>query len=108
MQSEIKRMLTINDGILSDNINDIQYDSLLKIAYIATTEGVMELHLNMLKESFSSTFKIDDVLIKQGEMLFRPKQNINFTYKQNSFTIKFHSFNYTNPAKVNYQYSLDN
>ena len=108
IENNTRNLLTIHDGILSDEINEIYLDSLSRIAIVGTTEGVMELQLNKLKASLIATYKIDDVFIKIGDSLFRPEKELNLSYKQNSFTLKFHTFNYTNPVKIKYQYRLDN
>ncbi|MBL0340268.1 MAG: hypothetical protein IPP71_04690 [Bacteroidetes bacterium] len=100
-------VLTIHDGILSDCINDIQYEASQKKAYIATTEGLMELDLEKLKSTLIANYKIDDLIVTTADTLFHPGSEIIFSYKQNSFAIKFHTFNYSNPIKVNYQYRLD-
>jgi len=108
ISTDTKKLLNIHDGMLSDDINDIHYDKQRKIAYVATTEGLVELDLNKFKHRLFKKYQLDDIYIQQQDTIFRPGAVLNLPHTKNSFAIKFHTFNYSNPYALKYEYSLDN
>lgn len=108
LSSETKKLLNIHDGMLSDDINDMLFDPFKKIAYVATSEGLLELDINKFKNRLFKKYQIDDIYIHQQDTTFRTGPALYLPHTKSSFTIKYHTFNYSNPYAIKYEYSLDN
>ncbi len=98
--------LTVSDGLPSDNINDVWYDSDHQVAWIATNEGLMELQLNYLHARAPSV-SVDDVQLAANNQSWTGGGTFNFNWTPDPVIIRFTSIHYENPRAVTYQYSLN-
>ncbi len=103
-----KNLMTIQDGILSENINDIYFEIESSMAWVGTAEGLMQVDLNLLRKETNTPLEIRQViLIREGKQQLPDNPNI-FEYDANEFYLKFYAFHYNNPSRIRYQYKTDN
>ena len=58
--------MTFHDGVLSENINDIYFENERSLAWVATSEGLMQVDLQALRNKTTPPIKISQVTIKSG------------------------------------------
>lgn len=107
LKNNISSIMSIQDGVLSENINDIFYEPGSSIAWVATTEGLMQVDLEALRSGNKKMIEISEILLEQGSKKWLPETVNIFPYDSNSFRLQFQAFNYDNPHKIKYQYKLD-
>jgi len=107
IRDQVKSIMTIQDGALSENINDIFYDPERSIAWVATSEGLMQVNLKILRNQNIAPLEIKQITIIQENKSWLPETINTFSSDSNSFRIKFQAFYYHNPQKIKYQYKVD-
>jgi len=107
IKDQKKTLMTIQDGILSENINDIYFEDGSSVAWIATSEGLMQVDLDALRIKNSAPLQIRQVVINKDRKSWFPLNINTFKYNSSSFSINFQAFHYHNPQKIKYQYKVD-
>ena len=102
-----RSILTIHDGVPAESINDIFYDDNAKIAWVGTSEGLMEIDMEKFHQFSKIVYPIDELIVMQGDSIFENQKKITLPFTKNSLSIKFKSFNYCNPSKLKYRYKID-
>jgi ligand-binding sensor domain-containing protein len=108
IHDSIRKEYSIYDGLLSENINDIYYDSLSKIIWVATSDGLIEFDPERLNSTSVKAPHISYIVLTQGKKRWYPGDTIQIDHSDASLTVKFQAFHYQNPHLVNYQYRIDN
>jgi len=104
-----ERFLTYTKGrgLLSDQINALEFDSLRNCLWIGTTAGLAQLKLDALSydEPGHIPLYIERLEILGDTDLTKPTL-VNLKADQNQLRIHFSALNYNNPNEVSFQYRL--
>ncbi len=104
-----QKTLSIHDGVLSENINDLLYLPGEDIAWVATAEGLMKINMDLLRSTMGKSLDVKHFQIKYGENEYVPVEGpLRFDFTRTTFSLKFEVFHYQNPFSVHYQYRIGN
>jgi ligand-binding sensor domain-containing protein len=67
-----KTLMTIQDGMLSENINDIYFEPGSSTAWLATSEGLMQINLEILRKGNARSLEIQQVTLIQNDTSWLP------------------------------------
>ncbi|MDQ3049970.1 MAG: histidine kinase, partial [Bacteroidota bacterium] len=100
-------LMTLQDGILSENINEIYYDDSKSVAWVGTSEGLLQVDMHELRHVVHDPLTIREINFSRGNVKWLPENENIFKYDANTFRLKFQAFHYNNPHKIKYQYKVD-
>ncbi len=102
-----QQLMTLQDGVISENINEIFYDDSRSVAWVGTSEGLLQVDMRELRHGITDPLTIREIIfIRKNEKWLPKKENV-FNYDATTFRVKFQAFHYNNPHKIKYQYRVD-
>lgn len=102
------RHLNSRNGLPSDEVLSLFYESEKNTLYIGTTNGMSVLDVSLFDASFVSPPAVKIIGIKAGDSLFTDFNNLVFKPKQHDVYIDFAGLNFSSPDAVSYRYSFHN
>lgn len=96
------------NGLPSDEVLSLFYESEKNTLYIGTTKGMSVLDVSLFDASFVSPPAVKIIRIKAGDSLFTDYNNLVFKPKQHDVYIDFVGLNFSSPGAVSYSYSFHN
>lgn len=96
-----------DDGLLSENINDIHYDQATNKIWIASSEGFMEMNPDAIRNIANTTIPINDIQIWYGDRKLHAHENMEVPFSGHTLSIKLSAFYFANASRIQYQYQLN-
>jgi ligand-binding sensor domain-containing protein len=101
----VERLLSVYDGMLSENISDLWISDSGENIWVATSEGLVRVDLPLLRKSMNEKLTVNSLrVIHSGETITYNGERMEFPFSSQAIRLSFEVFHYQNPQLVQVEY----